>query len=499
MQSFSNKAVVFLLFAIFSAATACDSGNSGQEATTPHLRVERADCFSLLALYPDVQRTAEASSSPVPARATDSPYCSPVTAIGQEITLVALSETGKPGGEVIDRVAWVVDDPLKGTVSPEGVFSPLEPGTTEVRACVGEVCSDPYVITVVEDPRIVELYVSPSYPYDVIVKAFPAEIGVIVPDCIDLGCVVPLRLLVGTTANFYAHGILETGNWIDLTTKVAWHSSDPEVAALDHTGLLTALAEGRAEVSASYEELTSNKVPVEVVGEAVLVDVWIEKQTPAGVLKVGGVDRLSAFALYDPPMVSEVTGEVQWVVSDPEKVHIDADGLLTALAPGYISISAVYQGKPSSNEIELEIWDEVEISYCDPVNPNRAFWQDEYNRVILETDCASYQRQSPVTIRYTIEENQPHPWGVLDPCLDLVVLDASDTIVKTLRFEGCGDLPFAVERGQLEALDPIYMYSTVWDGTDDSGGSVGAGMYTIAGRFYIYYDPVIRVSVTLTE
>lgn len=482
---------------IFSAMTACDSGNGTNEESATFLRVERADCLGLRALYPDVRSSAEASSSPVPAPATVSPYCSDTISTRQAISFVALSEGGEAPGDVTDHVVWVVDDPSKGTVSAQGVFSPLESGTIGVRACLGDVCSDPYLIRIVEGPEIVELYISPYYPYDVILREFPDEIGLLLPRCI--GCVAPLRLLVGATAEFYAHGVLETGEWIDMTTEVAWHSSDPGVADLDQKGLLTAYEEGAADVGASYEGLTSNKVPVEVVGEAVLVDLWVQKETPSTVLKVGGVDRIRVYAAYDPPMGSDVTREAQWIVSDPAKVSIDADGLLTALAPGEVSISARYQGMTSSNQIDLEIWDEVEMSYCDPGSPNRAFWEDEYNRVILETDCASYRPQDPVRIRYAIEEKQPHPWGVLDPCLDLVVLDAAETVIKTLRFEGCGDLPFAVEKGQLEALDPIYMYSTVWDGTDDHGGLVGAGSYTIAGRFYIYYDPVIRVSVTLEE
>jgi hypothetical protein len=119
--------------------------------------------------------------------------------------------------------------------------------------------------------------------------------------------------------------------------------------------------------------------------------------------------------------------------------------------------------------------------------------------VILETDCDTYPDQEEVTIRYTIEENQPHPWGILDPCLDLVVLDTTDEIIRTLRFEGCGDLPFAMEAGRADVRDPIYQYSTIWDRTDDAGVAVPPGSYTLAGRFYIYYDPVVRLQVTLTD
>jgi hypothetical protein len=284
---------------------------------------------------------------------------------------------------------------------------------------------------------------------------------------------------------------------VDLTAEVDWLSSEPAAATLGADGLLTAHAQGDTDVTATYESLTSNTVAVEVLDEAVLQDLYVYNQSWDGILKVGSIDQLHADAYYDPWMVRDVTGEVTWIVSDPTVAAVGPEGILTALAPGFFTVKASFQGTVSM-EIGLEVWDEIEMSYCDPAAPNRAFWSDEYNRVILESDCASYPAAgAQVSVRYTIEENQPHEWGILDPCLDLVVLDAGGQIVKTLRFEGCGDLPFALEAGAPADFDPIYQYSTVWDRTSDGGGPVAPGAYTIAGRFYIYYDPVVRLDITL--
>jgi hypothetical protein len=71
--------------------------------------------------------------------------------------------------------------------------------------------------------------------------------------------------------------------------------------------------------------------------------------------------------------------------------------------------------------------------------------------------------------------------------------------VKTLRFEGCGELPFDLAAGASEALEPIYQYVTTWDLTDESGAQVLPGEYVVAGRFFIYYDPVIHLDVTVLE
>ncbi len=490
---------VYLMLFILIVTAACNSDKGPAQSAEPSsLRVERADCYRILAMYPEVTASAERSSSPLPRLATDSPYCSSTVAVGQEIPLVVFSrQHGVVEGIVTESVRWVISDPSQGSISSEGVFKPYRPGTVEIRACLNEECSEPYGIAIVEDPRIVALVISPSYPYRVMMRSSENAIGITVPDCID--CTVPLRLLVGSTAQFYAHGILETGEWIELTREVTWLSSEPDVADVDSSGLVTARSEGITEIRATYRELISNEVPVEVLAQAILMDVWITKESPHQVLRVGGIDHVTAYAWYDPPMESDITKEVRWIISDPGKVAIDSEGVITGLAPGEVSIMAEYQGV-TSNELSIEIWDEVEMEYCEPANPNRASWEDEYNRVFLETDCAYYDPGHDVTIRYVIEEKQPHPWGVLDPCLDLVVLDRTGEIIKKLRFEGCGDLPlFAIEKGQLASPEVIYAYSAVWDQTDDRGRPVSAGTYIIAGRFYIYYDPVIHLSVSLTE
>ncbi|MEW6441619.1 MAG: Ig-like domain-containing protein [bacterium] len=493
MKATTRIALPLILFAC-AVFISCSSDHSDDESVSP-VRVERAACYQALDYFPEVLASAEDNGSAAPPAPESSPFCSSSVGLGEKVPFVALEEAGGGNTIVADSVTWAVSDQAVAEISADGTLSFFGPGSVEVRACVEDLCSEPYPITAVEDPQVVQLEIFPGYYYPV---PLFADIGITMPDCFDCYFESTLRLLVGDTAEFFARGVLETGSWVDLTTEVAWHSTDADVATLDSGGLLTAHAQGNTAVTATYESLTSNTVEVEVLAEAILVDLYVYRQSSEGILKVGSIDQFHADAYYDPWMLNDVTNEVEWVISDPTLASVSPEGILTALAPGLLTVQARYQGKVS-NEIAMEIWDEVEMDYCDPANPHRAFWEDEYNRVILETDCDTYPGQSPVRIRYTIEENQPHPWGILDPCLDLVVLNGADQVVKTLRFEGCGDLPFAMEAGALADFDPIYQYGTVWDRTDDDGQPVPAGVYAIAGRFYIYYDPVIRLSISLQE
>ena len=114
--------------------------------------------------------------------------------------------------------------------------------------------------------------------------------------------------------------------------------------------------------------------------------------------------------------------------SDSNVGGFDTPGAFTARAAGIIQIWAELDGQ-QSNSISLEVFETSELSYCDPLNINRMVWSDNYNRVILESDCAGYHQPGVVALRYTVTEIQPHG-GIFDPCLDLYVYKG-DTRIRT--------------------------------------------------------------------
>jgi len=491
-----NCILLIIVLITWQAFAGCSSDPATQDDSGAALQVERLTCYER-----DKYTVGALLDGPEPATpaAEDSSFCSSKLLAGTETPLLALLRKTDGVEEVVSGpTEWVIDGPGLAEISEEGVLSAIGSGDVTVTVCVDDVCSDPFPFTIVEDAEVVALEIFPNMFFPL-----PLMDAIAAPDimCLDCPFWYELRMLIGDTAQFFAQGILETGMFVDLTSDVdvKWHSGDPAVAAMDAAGLLSAQTEGKATVTAEYESLTSNEVEVEVLAEAVLTGLYLERQSLAGIIKVGGIEQFHAVAYYDPWTEQDKTSKVEWILSDPSIGTISEEGIFTALAPGSITIQASYQGI-LSNEIEFEVWNEVEMEFCDPENPNRSIWEDEYNRVILETDCGSYARPDNVMIRYTIQEKIAPPWGILDPCLDLVILpQGSSEIVKTLRFEGCGELPFDLAAGASEALEPIYQYVTTWDLTDDSGAEVLPGEYVVAGRFFIYYDPVIHLDVTVLE
>src|SRR5262249_55776063 len=136
-----------------------------------------------------------------------------------------------------------------------------------------------------------------------------------------------------------------------------------------------------------------------------------------------------ATGYYDIGIARDVTDEVVWQSSDEATGGFDAAGVFTARAAGVTSVSAALNGI-TSNAVPLEVYETSELAYCDPNDINRSVWSDDFNRVILESDCRDYTQPGVATLRYTVTETQPHG-GIFDPCLDLYVYDG-DQLIRTI-------------------------------------------------------------------
>jgi uncharacterized protein YjdB len=72
---------------------------------------------------------------------------------------------------------------------------------------------------------------------------------------------------LGFTQNFIATGTYSDGSTADLSPLVTWHSSDSTIAAFTQAagGLLTAMATGTVQITATYQGLTTNSVSITII------------------------------------------------------------------------------------------------------------------------------------------------------------------------------------------------------------------------------------------
>jgi hypothetical protein len=123
---------------------------------------------------------------------------------------------------------------------------------------------------------------------------------------------------------------------------VAWTSSNPLVAGVTPAGGVTAVSAGTAIITATIDQKSA---VAQLVVSAVPV-ATIAVMPAAFVLEVGETKQMTA--IVKDAQGNVLTGRaVQWS-ADAAAVSISASGLVTALAPGYVGLTAVSEAKSSS-------------------------------------------------------------------------------------------------------------------------------------------------------
>lgn len=459
-----------------------------ERPTLRRIYVQNASCY-----YPMASRDDPAAALPAPPAMPDGsilpPSCQQVVRIGTTIQFMAVGEFDTGYYEdITGEVAWSVDPAAVGSVT-KGLFTAEQAGSASLRATLAAVQSDAVGVTVVTQATVVALSVYPiDWAYQS-VDSGPVRGGMADP-CFECGYF--LTLLRGDTLRLAATAHYDTGEWQDVTAQVTWRSNAAEVASVDAAGVLMAEGAGDAAITAQLGDVASTPFDLRVVNEATLQSLSAYSDGQSRTLAKGEQLVLHAVGYYDVGFDRDVSAQVLWKSSDDAIGGFDAPGVFTGRSAGNVTVWAELDGQQSA-PLELEVYATSELDYCDAANINRANWSDDFNRVTLESDCAAYTPPDVVALRFSVTETQPRG-GIFDPCLDLYAY-SGDALVRTIREEGCGD-PF-VAAGAPERDDAVlkYQLTAFWDLKDAMGQPVPPGTYTIRGRFYLYYDPVVEISV----
>ena len=124
---------------------------------------------------------------------------------------------------------------------------------------------------------------------------------------------------------------------------LTWGSSNPEVATVDDTGLITARGSGNTVITATAENGEKAVVQCKV---AILAAIKIEPEVLE--LKVGQKADLKSAVLNEKNELFE-DQNVGWASSDDSIVFIDDLGTITAVAPGEVTLTATTPSKGLSH------------------------------------------------------------------------------------------------------------------------------------------------------
>lgn len=228
----------------------------------------------------------------------------PTVVVGQN---VALTATVAVVGGASTAVAWVSSNPSTVTVSASGTITGVAAGNASVSA------------TSVADPTksaTVPVTVTPPPPGVVSVVVTPSNPSVLVGDQLQLNANVTV---VSGAPN-----------------AVTWSTSNAAVATVSTTGQVTGVAPGSATITATstFDATKSGSVSLTVNPRPAVLSVLI--LNPNAAIIVGTTSQLTA----QVSTAGGASNAVTWSSSAPAIATVNASGLVNALAPGNVTISA---------------------------------------------------------------------------------------------------------------------------------------------------------------
>ena len=133
-----------------------------------------------------------------------------------------------------------------------------------------------------------------------------------------------------------------TSTDVSITTeKVSWSSSNPAVATVDSSGLVTAVSRGQAVLGATVLTKDNRSLRGTATIAVVGVQAVAVEGTPASLI-LGSSAQLTAKLTLD---AGASAVPVTWSSSDPTKVTVSGSGTVTGVAIGTSTITATAEGK----------------------------------------------------------------------------------------------------------------------------------------------------------
>ena len=238
------------------------------------------------------------------------------------------------------ELVWTSDDETVAAVDENGLVTAVGAGETTIRVSAREgELSGSCVVTVVVTAR-----------------------DLVVPDTLEL-------VLNGqNTANLNAAATPEDATDVTFT----YTSSDETVATVDETGLVTAVANGEADITVTltqtFPAATGETATAESARQPVTLTTIthvtvttaaerIELDKTEGVLTVGSTHKIKASVLPDTATDQTLT----WISSDEGVATVDENGKVTAKKAGSAVITASCGNVSAQYQLTVQ---NVKCSYC---------------------------------------------------------------------------------------------------------------------------------------
>ncbi len=250
-------------------------------------------------------------AEPVPTRITITPSSHTLEAIGATVQLGATVRDQRNNAMSGQTITWSSGDEAVATVSAAGLVTAVSNGMVEITARSGNLSSSAAIT--VSEPMPTTITIEPA-------SHTLEAIG----DTLQLAAVV-LDQHENTMAD----------------VAVTWSSGDEAVATVSAAGLVTAVSNGMAEITAQAgDAMGSAAITVAQVPASVSIEV---ESGTTDLTAIGQTLQLTVTVsdANDNPIAEP---DVTWTSSDEAVITVDQDGLVTAVGNGMTDVVAVAGG-----------------------------------------------------------------------------------------------------------------------------------------------------------
>ncbi|OFI38920.1 hypothetical protein BIU82_16580 [Arthrobacter sp. SW1] len=231
-----------------------------------------------------------------------------------------------------------------------------------------------------------------------------------------------------------------TGHYGDGTSKrllagVEWASGNTGVATVSSAGVVTAVAKGSAELSATLDGVSGRLTLVVVGGDAAtLASLRLDPESAR--LFPGGVLQLTAEGTFSDGSHGNLNASAQWSSGAPGTATVDGAGRVTAVAPGQTVISAAQEGKRGRATITVLAAPKPEITSLE-VAPAQSTLKE--GRTVRLDAVARYSDGSSAAVGNATWETLPAGSGIAEvDAAGLVAARRTGSVTVVATVPGAG-------------------------------------------------------------
>jgi len=210
--------------------------------------------------------------------------------------------------DITSSAQWISSDSSVASINSSGMAAGSNSGTVTITAKSGTQQSSATLKVTAAASNLVSMALSP----------------------------LAASLPVNTSQQFTAIGNYSDGSTSDLTALVTWSSSSTATATIDASGLLTAVAAGSTNVSATFAGISQSTSVTVTAPSIVSITVTPDDLT----LGIGINLQFTATATYSDGSSQDLSTGVTWSSSSPSVTTINSSGMAITVAAGSTTITA---------------------------------------------------------------------------------------------------------------------------------------------------------------